>query len=190
MTTVVPDRKFFTTGQVAKICQVAPRTVSKWFDSGRLRGYRIPGSQDRRIPREHLIRFLEENGMPLGALEEARGDDCILIVSPDPELSRQISEAIGDFFCYRLILAGDLFAAGVLFTDRRPGLVLLDFALGRSAALHMAAAMLVAAPAVVLVALPNEDDPQASLPGFARCWPKPFDPDSLAQSLERYVHAD
>ena len=28
--------KVFTTGQVAKICKVAPRTVSKWFDSGRL----------------------------------------------------------------------------------------------------------------------------------------------------------
>jgi len=36
--------KVFTTGQVAKICKVAPRTVSKWFDSGRLKGYRIPGS--------------------------------------------------------------------------------------------------------------------------------------------------
>ena len=44
--------KVFTTGQVAKICKVAPRTVSKWFDSGRLKGYRIPGSQDRRIPRD------------------------------------------------------------------------------------------------------------------------------------------
>ena len=55
-------KKVFTTGQVAKICKVAPRTVSKWFDSGRLRGYRIPGSQDRRIPREQLIRFLKEHG--------------------------------------------------------------------------------------------------------------------------------
>ena len=34
-------KKVFTTGQVAKICKVAPRTVSKWFDSGRLRGYLI-----------------------------------------------------------------------------------------------------------------------------------------------------
>ena len=62
-------KKVFTTGQVAKICKVAPRTVSKWFDSGRLRGYRIPGSQDRRIPREHLLRFLKEHDMPLGDLE-------------------------------------------------------------------------------------------------------------------------
>src|SRR5260370_41838363 len=70
MTGVPTMRKVFTTGQVAKICKVAPRTVSKGFDSGRLVGYRIPGSQDRRIPREHLIRFLKEHQMPLGELEE------------------------------------------------------------------------------------------------------------------------
>ena len=71
-------KTIFTTGQVAKICKVAPRTVSKWFDSGRLRGYRIPGSQDRRIPREHLIRFLKEHGMPLGELDqEFDGEDGV-----------------------------------------------------------------------------------------------------------------
>lgn len=56
--------KIFTTGQIAKMLSVAPRTVSKWFDSGRLRGYRIPGSQDRRIPEPQLVRFLAEYGMP------------------------------------------------------------------------------------------------------------------------------
>ena len=71
--------KVFTTGQVAKICKVAPRTVSKWFDSGRLRGYRIPGSQDRRIPREHLIRFLKEHGMPLGELEDEAMGKLLLV---------------------------------------------------------------------------------------------------------------
>ena len=57
--------KIYTTGQVAKLCKVAPRTVSKWFDSGRLKGYRLPGSQDRRIPREELYNFLTEHGMPI-----------------------------------------------------------------------------------------------------------------------------
>jgi excisionase family DNA binding protein len=66
-------KQVFTTGQVARVCKVAPRTVVKWFDSGRLRGYRIPGSQDRRIPRDDLIRFLNEHGMPLGELEEEPG---------------------------------------------------------------------------------------------------------------------
>ncbi len=62
--------KVYTTGQVAKIANVASRTVCKWFDSGMLKGYRIAGSRDRRIPRDDLIAFLKEHGIPLGELEE------------------------------------------------------------------------------------------------------------------------
>jgi excisionase family DNA binding protein len=74
MTKDLALRKVFTTGEVAEICKVAPRTVSKWFDSGRLKGYRIPGSMDRRIPREHLIAFLDEHGIPKDALEDTDHD--------------------------------------------------------------------------------------------------------------------
>lgn len=72
------QKQVFTTGQVAKICHVASRTVAKWFDSGHLRGYRIPGSQDRRIPRAHLIRFLKDNGMviPEGLETPATAEDA------------------------------------------------------------------------------------------------------------------
>src|SRR6187399_143169 len=90
-----PAMKVFTTGQVAKICKVAPRTVSKWFDSGRLRGYRIPGSQDRRIPRDHLIRFLKEHGMPLGELEdEAMGK--LLLVGADSMTRSSLGDMMGN----------------------------------------------------------------------------------------------
>lgn len=64
------SKAIFTISEVAMICGVAPRTASKWFDSGRLRGYRIPGTQDRRIPRAYLVCFLKEHGMPLGELED------------------------------------------------------------------------------------------------------------------------
>lgn len=53
-----------TIAQVAKLLKVSPRSASRLFDSGRLRGYRIPGSQDRRVPRECLLRFLSEHGLP------------------------------------------------------------------------------------------------------------------------------
>jgi excisionase family DNA binding protein len=61
-------KNVLTTGDVAKICNVAPRTVSKWFDSGQLKGYRIPGSKDRRIPVSELIRFMKAHNMPTTAL--------------------------------------------------------------------------------------------------------------------------
>ena len=62
-------KTYFTTGEAAKILECAPRTVSKHFDSGRLKGYRIPGSQDRRIPREQFLRFLKRHGRARGLLE-------------------------------------------------------------------------------------------------------------------------
>ncbi len=61
-------KNVLTTGDVAKICNVAPRTVSKWFDNGQLKGYRIPGSKDRRIPVSELLRFMKMHNMPTAAL--------------------------------------------------------------------------------------------------------------------------
>lgn len=57
------SKNLYTTGEIASICQVAPRTVSKWFDSGSLVGHKIPGSKDRRVRREALLDFLSKNGM-------------------------------------------------------------------------------------------------------------------------------
>lgn len=58
-------KNVFTTGDVAKICNVVPRTVQKWFDKGELVGYRLPLSKDRRIPLEELTRFLKAHNFPL-----------------------------------------------------------------------------------------------------------------------------
>ena len=57
------NNKVFTIGQVADICCVCQRTAQKWFDKGLLRGYKIPGSKDRRVTRNALVEFLKENGM-------------------------------------------------------------------------------------------------------------------------------
>lgn len=48
----------FTTGRIAKLMGVAPRTVAKWFDRGELVGYRLPGSTDRRVTLEQFQVFL------------------------------------------------------------------------------------------------------------------------------------
>lgn len=59
------ERQVFTTGQIAKLAHVAPRTVTKWFDKGLLSGWKIPGSEDRRVSRESYIAFCSENKIPL-----------------------------------------------------------------------------------------------------------------------------
>jgi excisionase family DNA binding protein len=60
-------KSVLSTGEVARICHVSPRTVQKWFDMKLINGYRIPGSRDRRIPRNELIRFMQQNNIPIPA---------------------------------------------------------------------------------------------------------------------------
>jgi excisionase family DNA binding protein len=74
----------FTTGEAAEICKVSQQTIIRCFDSGRLRGFRVPGSRFRRIPRDALIQFMKDNGIPPDALDN--GKSKILVVDDDPEI--------------------------------------------------------------------------------------------------------
>ena len=117
-----------TTGQVAKICNVAPRTVSKWFDSGQLRGYRIPGSKDRRIPLQQLIRFMKAHGIPLDGLEGST--TRLLIVDDEIDIVNALQRGLSEQTGYEIRVAMDGFEAGVLAEQFRPHVILLDINLG------------------------------------------------------------
>ena len=55
-----------TTGQVARLCKVAPRTVVKWCDDPNgLKNYKIYGSLDRRICAGDLVEFCVRTLMPV-----------------------------------------------------------------------------------------------------------------------------
>jgi excisionase family DNA binding protein len=182
-------RTIFTTGQVAKICKVAPRTVSKWFDSGRLRGYRIPGSQDRRIPREHLIRFLKEHGMPLGELEdEALGK--VLLVGADLTVQGGLKDMMGETD-FKIESAASGFEAGIQAESLHPDCVVIDFAMGRQEAL-MIAQNLKKNPEygeTVLVGLLTDEDNQSGFDRtlFNETFRKPFDAALLAERIRTLV---
>ena len=113
-----------TTGEVAKICNVAPRTVSKWFDTGQLRGYRIPGSKDRRIPLAQLIRFMRAHGIPLNQLDTGR--TRVLVADNDAELARLLEKTLEERFGYEVALASSAFEAGAMMEQLKPAVVLVD----------------------------------------------------------------
>ena len=78
------NKTVFTTGEAAKICKVSQQTIIRCFDNGSLKGFRVPGSRFRRIPRDHLYSFMKDNGIPTDALES--GKRKILIVDDDESL--------------------------------------------------------------------------------------------------------
>ncbi len=65
-------KEIFTTGEAAEICKVSQQTIIRCFDNGRLRGFRVPGSRFRRIPRASLIAFMKEHGIPIEADDAAK----------------------------------------------------------------------------------------------------------------------
>ncbi len=56
-------KEVYTTGEAAKICRVSQQTIIRCFDEGRLKGFKVPGSRFRRIPKKYLIAFMKEYGL-------------------------------------------------------------------------------------------------------------------------------
>lgn len=113
-----------TTGEVARICNVAPRTVSKWFDTGKLRGYRIPGSKDRRIPLDQLVRFMRDHNIPLNGLDT--GMTRVLVVETDRDVAELLSTALEKEANYEVRMARSAFEAGAATQTFKPHVLLLD----------------------------------------------------------------
>ncbi|MEL6741298.1 MAG: response regulator [Planctomycetota bacterium] len=122
------DKDVLTTGEVAKICNVAPRTVSKWFDSGQLKGYRIPGSKDRRIPVSELYRFMKAHHIPMDGM--ASGNTRVLIVDADREITQALERVLAEQTTYELRTASTGFQAGLECERFRPHVLLMDVHLG------------------------------------------------------------
>jgi len=117
-------KNVLTTGDVAKICHVAPRTVSKWFDSGQLKGYRIPGSKDRRIPVSELIRFMKVHNMPTDSLPA--GKIRVLVVDSDSSAASALSDILQNKGDYEVQIAQSNFETGTIAQKFAPHVLLVN----------------------------------------------------------------
>jgi excisionase family DNA binding protein len=114
----------FTTGEAAKICKVSQQTIIRCFDNGTLKGFRVPGSRFRRIPRDQLFAFMRDNGIPTDALES--GKRKVLIVDDDQELVELMEDAFARDQRFEIRTANNGFDAGMLVKEFEPDLVVLD----------------------------------------------------------------
>jgi excisionase family DNA binding protein len=114
----------FTTGEAAKICKVSQQTIIRCFDSGQLKGFRVPGSRFRRIPRDVLYKFMKENGIPTDALES--GKRKAVVVDDDEELVELIKDALELDGRFEVRVANNGFDAGMIVKEYRPDVIVLD----------------------------------------------------------------
>jgi two-component system OmpR family response regulator len=121
------DKQVFTTGEAAEICKVSQQTIIRCFDSGRLQGFRVPGSKFRRIPRAELLRFMKANDIPTDALESTR--KRVLVVDDDEQIVELFLDVLGRDDRFDVKSAGTGYDAGMLTEQFKPHLILLDYML-------------------------------------------------------------
>jgi excisionase family DNA binding protein len=120
-------KDLFTTGEAAVICKVSQQTIIRCFDAGKVEGFRVPGSKFRRIPRQNLIKFMKENGIPLDGVDT--GKKKILIVDDDAEIVELIADVLLRDGRFETKSASSGYEAGIATQQYRPDLILLDYML-------------------------------------------------------------
>jgi len=184
--------KVFTTGEVARRCNVANRTVSEWFDSGLLKGYRIPGSRDRRIPREYLIKFMKEYEIPLGDLEDEVMAK-VLIVTQDQVLIENLKREMPLELSFKVAVADNSFNAGFQVKGFYPDCIVVDFSIGSAEALQICQNLQrnsEVAETIIIALLPdNGSSTTFNRLSINETFKKPFDPALLADRLWELVSA-
>jgi hypothetical protein len=172
----------FSTGQIAQVLGVAPRTVNKWFDGGFLKGYRLPDLtgkhlSDRRVSRESLLEFMREREIPLTGTGLFR----VLLVGTDKRLEEAIAGVFGDTICLRSAVS--VFSAGLSCAGSVPDLVVLDMGLGKACVLDVMLAMSSGGRPARVVLLANEDDQAPEVAGV-EVLAKPLDATRLLRLIK------
>ena len=181
-------KQVFTTGEAAEICKVSQQTIIRCFDSGRLQGFRVPGSRFRRIPRAELVRFMKSNEIPTDALESATRR--VLIVDDDDQIIELLRDMLGrdDRFDVRTAETG--YDAGLLTEQFRPHLILLDFMLpdvnGNLVCKRIKSNQDLADTKIIIVSgvVSQEEIDQLADAGADGFIKKPFDFDELLKQIE------
>lgn len=181
----------FTTGEAAKICKVSQQTIIRCFDSGQLKGFRVPGSRFRRIPRDLLYKFMRENGIPTDALES--GKRKALVVDDDPELVELITDALAADGRFEVRVANNGFDAGMMVREYHPDVIVLDVMLpdinGKEVCQRVRSDSALDDVRIICISGMVEQDKIADLmaAGANQFLQKPFEVDALVEAMCRQL---
>lgn len=112
-----------TTGDAAKVSRVSQQTIIRMFDSGQLKGFKVPGSRFRRIPPGALHAFLTANGIPTDLLDAFLGRPVALLYA-NGELATALREIFA--FSHHVTCETDMVAFGMAFQGTHPKTVVVD----------------------------------------------------------------
>lgn len=177
-------RKTYTTGQISRLLDTSPRTVSKMIDSGALPGYRLPSSTDRRVHHNDLLKFLWERELPQYHDLMRASVRVVLLVGCDDKVKKICERP--EWVSY---VASDGFTAGSLYQKHSPEMVVVDSgSIGKHIALELGkATSLQNPPTHTLAIIPEDQTREDYTEVFTSVVSSPVDPTFLALTLENIL---
>lgn len=185
------NNRYYTTYEVARMCQVTPGSVSRWIREGKLKTAVTPGGHHR-IRENVVLSFLQSMRMPIPPELTPRNTTRIVIVEDDSQLRSMLYQTVQkNFPKIEIHEAEDGFAAGSKISELQPDLVILDLNLPgvdgfRICRLIKEKPALKHAKVIVVTGALNADSREVILrEGADECFFKPFSlPDLVAKIKE------
>ena len=180
--------KYYTTSEVAKVCNVHRNTIIGAIRKGLLKIHRTPGGHAR-IAQEDLDDFCHRRSLPTTSLISR--NNRALILDPDPKFAATLAKAMREYE-YQVEAARDSFQAGYLLGKFQPNVVLVELQIGEDmtgAGVCRSVRSIPKLRDTAVIGISNEsnqDKIDALLDAGADDFvPKPFDVESL---IERIVN--
>ena len=114
-----------STSRVAKYCNSSISTIKRYINSGKLKSYKTPGGTYK-IEKKHLLSFMEDYSIPIPEeIDMVRKK--ILIVEDDSQVRKSMAGYLKlKENNFDVTEAKDGFEAGMLISQVRPDLIILD----------------------------------------------------------------
>ncbi|WP_371194763.1 helix-turn-helix domain-containing protein [Glaciecola sp. SC05] len=182
--------KSFSSGEIASICDVTPRTVIRWIGAGRLNAFKLPGRGNNRVNETDLFAFLTQNNMPIPADLAPVVEKACVIVTEDEYLSKHVKRIVRDAnFVVSAFENG--IEAGFEIALKKPLLVVLDADLECANPCHLRDHIkrsMDYAPEFIIFASDTQAARVAMTDASMSVLAKPFSLNEFAQTLEHKMH--
>ncbi len=116
----------YSSGDVARFCDVTSRTVIRWIEAGKLKAFKLPGRGNNRIEETELLSFFDANGIPTpDELKTTVKDKNSIIISDDNHFTRHAKRLVrnSDYVTHHY---SNEIEAGIGLANLLPELIVLD----------------------------------------------------------------